>query len=176
METRSKPFFAWDLLTVVQLVRPELFTTSEVECDIVVEGPSQGRVMRTAAGTAAVVVPVLSPFRTVAQSNHSSVCFVVFTIVCLFRVVCFSLTLLRGTMVAALLNTEASGERGGGVAIRQSSPTPEPEVIVLFCLVLKGAHRRILFSQCFPQSPVLPRQEVRAYVLILLEGVAERTQ
>lgn len=52
METQSKPFFAWDLLTVVQLVRPELFTTSEVECDIVVEGPSQGRVIRTAAGAA----------------------------------------------------------------------------------------------------------------------------
>ncbi|CAM9688695.1 unnamed protein product [Laminaria digitata] len=43
----KKPFYAWDLITVVQLVHPELFTTTEVECDIVVDGPSQGRVVRT---------------------------------------------------------------------------------------------------------------------------------
>lgn len=50
LETQSRPFFAWDLLTVAQLVHPELFTTSEVECDVVVAGASQGRVVRAAAG------------------------------------------------------------------------------------------------------------------------------
>lgn len=49
METKSsRSFFAWDLITVAQLVHPELFTTSEVECDVLVEGASQGRVVRTA--------------------------------------------------------------------------------------------------------------------------------
>lgn len=50
LETQSRPFFAWDLLTVAQLVHPELFTTSEVDCDVVVGGASQGRVVRTEAG------------------------------------------------------------------------------------------------------------------------------
>eukprot|EP00752_Nemacystus_decipiens_P001901 g1831.t1 len=50
LETHSRPFFAWDLLTVAQLVHPELFTTSQVECDVVVEGASQGRVVRTGPG------------------------------------------------------------------------------------------------------------------------------
>ncbi|CAN0349094.1 unnamed protein product [Pylaiella littoralis] len=51
METKSRPFFAWDLLTVAQLVHPELFTTSELECDVVVEGASQGRIVRTAGNS-----------------------------------------------------------------------------------------------------------------------------
>lgn len=46
METGGA-FFTWDLLTVAQLVHPELFTTEEVDCDIVSEGPSQGRIVRT---------------------------------------------------------------------------------------------------------------------------------
>ena len=37
----------WDLFTVAQLVHPELFTTVEVKCDIVVSGASQGRIVRT---------------------------------------------------------------------------------------------------------------------------------
>ncbi|CAM9961472.1 unnamed protein product, partial [Ectocarpus sp. 13 AM-2016] len=48
LETKTRPFFAWDLLTVAQLVHPELFTTSQVECDVVVGGASQGRTVRTA--------------------------------------------------------------------------------------------------------------------------------
>ncbi|CBN77221.1 inosine-adenosine-guanosine-nucleoside hydrolase [Ectocarpus siliculosus] len=48
LETETRPFFAWDLLTVAQLVHPELFTTSQVECDVVVGGASQGRTVRTA--------------------------------------------------------------------------------------------------------------------------------
>eukprot|EP00903_Cladosiphon_okamuranus_P005468 g5453.t1 len=50
LETHSRPFFAWDLLTVAQLVHPELFTTSDVVCDVVVEGASQGRIVRAEAG------------------------------------------------------------------------------------------------------------------------------
>ena len=54
LETHSRPFFAWDLLTVAQLVHPELFTTSEVECDVIVEGTSQGRIVRPGKGGADV--------------------------------------------------------------------------------------------------------------------------
>lgn len=43
----GRPFFAWDLLTVAQMVHPELFTTTQVMCDIVPDGVSQGRVLRT---------------------------------------------------------------------------------------------------------------------------------
>ncbi|CAN0149370.1 unnamed protein product, partial [Ectocarpus fasciculatus] len=47
LETKTRPFFAWDLLTVAQLVHPELFTTSQLECDVVVGGASMGRTVRT---------------------------------------------------------------------------------------------------------------------------------
>lgn len=48
MFEKDEPFFSWDLVTVIHLVHPELFTTSEVECDIVTEGASQGRLVRCA--------------------------------------------------------------------------------------------------------------------------------
>ncbi|CAN0479591.1 unnamed protein product, partial [Discosporangium mesarthrocarpum] len=44
----SAPLFSWDLVTVAQLVRPELFATREVQCDIIAVGPSRGRVVKTA--------------------------------------------------------------------------------------------------------------------------------
>lgn len=50
LETKTRPFYAWDLVTVAQLVHPELFTTFEVDCEIIVEGPSQGRTARTEKG------------------------------------------------------------------------------------------------------------------------------
>ncbi|CAN0443252.1 unnamed protein product, partial [Hapterophycus canaliculatus] len=50
LETKSRPFYAWDLVTVAQLVHPELFTTSKVDCEIMVEGASQGRTARTDGG------------------------------------------------------------------------------------------------------------------------------
>lgn len=43
---RGRKFFVWDLLTVAQMVHPELFTQWEVACDVVVEGESQGRLVR----------------------------------------------------------------------------------------------------------------------------------
>lgn len=46
MFEKDEPFFSWDLVTVIHLLHPELFTTSEVDCDIVTEGASQGRLVR----------------------------------------------------------------------------------------------------------------------------------
>lgn len=71
METKSRPFFAWDLLTVAQLVRPELFTTSELECDVIVEGASQGRIVRT-AGKGVCVLGWLVTIRTGTTYDRSS--------------------------------------------------------------------------------------------------------
>jgi purine nucleosidase len=44
------PYFCWDTLTTSYLSAPELCTFREVECDVVSEGPSQGRTVATRGG------------------------------------------------------------------------------------------------------------------------------
>lgn len=61
----DKKFYAWDLLTVAQLVHPEMFTNTEVTCDIVADGLSQGRVIRTGTHVAPYDAPLGSE-----QSSH----------------------------------------------------------------------------------------------------------
>lgn len=59
---KGKSFFIWDLLTVAQLVRPELFTTEDIECDVIVAGASQGRIVRTGGLNKAIHSPTLLKF------------------------------------------------------------------------------------------------------------------
>ncbi|CAM9667851.1 unnamed protein product [Scytosiphon promiscuus] len=74
LETKSRPFYAWDLVTVAQLVHPELFTTSEVECGIVLEGASQGRTARTKIAHAALSYALSSaPGQQQQQQQRPSV-------------------------------------------------------------------------------------------------------
>jgi purine nucleosidase len=46
----GNPYFCWDTLTTSYLARPDLCSFRDVRCDIVTEGPSEGRTLRTDQG------------------------------------------------------------------------------------------------------------------------------
>jgi purine nucleosidase len=57
------PYFCWDTLTTSYLSAPELCTFREVRCDVVPEGPSQGRTMVTPGGRPVKVAADVDPGR-----------------------------------------------------------------------------------------------------------------
>ncbi|MGH8937621.1 MAG: nucleoside hydrolase [Acidimicrobiia bacterium] len=48
--TAGSDYYCWDTLTVSYLARPDLCTFREVRCEVVTEGPSQGRTIPSADG------------------------------------------------------------------------------------------------------------------------------
>ena len=47
---KGLPYFCWDTLATSSLARPDLCTYRDVRCDVVTEGPSEGRTLPTADG------------------------------------------------------------------------------------------------------------------------------